>query len=62
LCPHGDQWLKTNFANHPSVVERDDGGWSIGWHGDAPGPFTSRAFVAALAAQQARQGDIGVRQ
>jgi hypothetical protein len=34
------------------VVQTDDGKWSIGWHDDAPGPFDTRAFAAAVAAQQ----------
>jgi hypothetical protein len=26
--------------------------FALGWHDDAPGPFESRAFAAAVAAQQ----------
>ena len=33
---------------HP-VVQRDDGGWSIGFHDDAAGPFETRAFALRVA-------------
>jgi hypothetical protein len=36
-----------------SVVERDDGLWSIGWDDNAPGPFESRSFAEAVAARRA---------
>jgi hypothetical protein len=31
-----------------SIVQRDDGKWSIGWQDDAPGPFESRRFAEAV--------------
>jgi hypothetical protein len=59
-------WFQKAFLNGGSplepIAERNDGLRSLGWHGDAPGPFTSRAFAAAVAARQARQGDIRARQ
>jgi hypothetical protein len=36
------------------VVERDDGMWSLGWHDDTPGPFPTRRFAEAIAAQTRR--------
>jgi hypothetical protein len=33
------------------IVERDDGRFAIGWGDDAPGPFESRQFAAAVAAK-----------
>jgi len=35
------------------IFQRDDGMWSIGWHDDAPGPFETRKFAAAVAAREA---------
>jgi hypothetical protein len=34
------------------VVQRDDGHFQLGIADDAPGPFSSRAFAAAVAAKQ----------
>jgi hypothetical protein len=34
-----------------TVIERDDGLFAIGWGDDAPGPFESRQFAAAVAAK-----------
>jgi hypothetical protein len=31
------------------LVQLDDGGYQIGLHDDAPGPFPSRAFAQAVA-------------
>lgn len=36
------------------ICQRDDGGFQLGWSDDAPGPFPSRAFAAAVAARRAR--------
>jgi hypothetical protein len=36
------------------IVQRDDGGWSLGWHDEAPGPFASRAHAEAVAVCQLR--------
>jgi hypothetical protein len=33
------------------IIERDDGRYQIGLHDDAPGPFESREFAEAVAAQ-----------
>ena len=44
--------LSPTLSNLP-VVQRDDGMWSIGWQDDAPGPFESRQFAAAVAAHEA---------
>jgi len=38
----------------PDVIERDDGQYQIGLGHDAPGPFETRAFAAAVAAQQSK--------
>ena len=35
----------------PSIVQREDGMFALGWHDDAPGPFESRAFAEAVAAK-----------
>ena len=35
-----------------TVIERDDGMFQIGFADDAPGPFSTRQFAAAVAAQQ----------
>jgi hypothetical protein len=42
------------------IVQRDDGMWSIGWHDDAPGPFSSRLFAVAVLAQEARRARVAV--
>jgi hypothetical protein len=31
------------------IVQRDDGAYAIGWHDDAPGPFSSRSDAIAVA-------------
>jgi hypothetical protein len=31
------------------ICQRDDGGFGIGWHDDAPGPFETRDFATAVA-------------
>jgi hypothetical protein len=36
----------------PLIVERDDGGYQIGLHDDAPGPFPNRQFAQAVAEQR----------
>jgi hypothetical protein len=46
-----DQGVIEVLSNLP-VVQRDDGKWSIGWHEDAPGPFSSR-----LDAERVANGD-----
>ena len=37
------------------IIQRDDGLWSIGWADDADGPFESRRFAEAVAAQEPRR-------
>ena len=44
--------LENIFCSAPLIVQRDDGLWSIGWHDDAGGPFESRRFALAVAANQ----------
>jgi hypothetical protein len=39
-------------APPPDVVQRDDGLFGLGWHEDAPGPFPTMQFAAAVAARQ----------
>jgi hypothetical protein len=41
-----------SVTSSPLVVERDDGMFQIGWHGDAPVPFESFPFALAVAAQR----------
>jgi hypothetical protein len=36
-----------------AVFERGDGLFALGWHDDAPGPFATRQFAAAVAAKTA---------
>ena len=36
------------------IIQRDDGRFALGWGDDAPGPFESRAFAAAVAANLQR--------
>ncbi|MGV7218489.1 hypothetical protein [Bradyrhizobium sp. UFLA05-112] len=40
----------------PDVIQRDDGMFQIGVADDAPGPFESRAFAAAVAATNGGRG------
>jgi len=47
------QGVSPGTPKHFSIVQRDDGMWSIGWHDDAHGPFESRAFAEAVAARTA---------
>jgi hypothetical protein len=42
----------------PDIVQRDDGAYALGWHDDAPGPFESRAFAQAVAAQRSRRSGV----
>ena len=47
-----------HFLGHPvgdayAVFERGDGLFALGWHDDAPGPFATRQFAAAVAAKTA---------
>jgi hypothetical protein len=37
------------MRHHPEICQRDDGLCSIGFGSDAPGPFESRTFAAAIA-------------
>ena len=38
----------------PYIIERDDGMFELGWHDEAAGPFETREFAAAVAAQLGR--------
>jgi hypothetical protein len=52
--PKGDDWPDYAFpgAGSPNpIVRRDDGLWSIGSADNAAGPFASRVFAEAIAAQ-----------
>jgi hypothetical protein len=46
------QYLSHAIVSQP-IVERDDGLWAIGWHEGAAGPFWTRDFAVADAAQEA---------
>src|SRR6185437_12361521 len=37
-----------------AITQRDDGFWSIGWHDEAPGPFETFQFAAAVCLAGAR--------
>src|SRR5438270_295961 len=39
----------SSVLSNLSVVQRDDGKWSIGWDDEADGPFESRAFALRIA-------------
>jgi hypothetical protein len=47
------QGVSPGTPKHFSIVQRDDGMWSISWHDDAPGPFESLRFAQAVAARTA---------
>jgi hypothetical protein len=53
--PNRSDWAKYTFPGIGSpdeqVVQRDDGLWSIGWADGAAGPFETRGFAEAVAAQ-----------
>jgi hypothetical protein len=36
----------------PPIIQRDDGRFGLGWSDDAPGPFESMNFAAAVAARR----------
>lgn len=37
------------MQQHPEIVQRDDGAWTLGWHDEAPGPFETREHAQAVA-------------
>jgi hypothetical protein len=55
LIPNGGNWPEYAFPGVGSpdkaIVQRDDGLFAVGWQDDAAGPFESRRFAEAVAAQ-----------